>query len=324
MDDHAQGHAILLITDIDGTLIGDDDALARLNELWLTLMKPQGSKLVYNTGRSVESFVRLVRRSEGLVMLPDLYICNNGTTICSWPDGIDEPAVYDTSWSERLQGGGWEKARVKAAAIAAAVACGFAADIQVMPEPKGNASSRAMIDALGQWGIREGRSDKGLAGAFKYNLVLNTAGSPEQRDTDLKAFSKAFQSELTKANAGSIHVDTSWLYATPHSGPPSPEDWGMVDAMPAAGGKGNATTFVRKAMGFPEERTVVAGDSGNDIAMFEAGKERGVIVGNAEGTIREWYQQSSSSCTYFASTFSAGGIMEGLRHFGFAPVSAKL
>jgi hypothetical protein len=53
-------------------------------------------------------------------------------------------------------------------------------------------------------------------------------------------------------------------------------------------GKGAATTWVREHLGFPEERTMVAGDGANDLPMFfGAGRERGVIVGNAEEVIRE-------------------------------------
>lgn len=40
----------LLCTDLDDTLVGDKDALANFNAIWEEL-KPQGCKLVYNTGR---------------------------------------------------------------------------------------------------------------------------------------------------------------------------------------------------------------------------------------------------------------------------------
>lgn len=40
---------------------------------------------------------------------------------------------------------------------------------------------------------------------------------------------------------------------------------------------------MRTLLRFPEERTLVAGDGANDISLFfDAGRECGVIVGNAE------------------------------------------
>ncbi len=39
--------------------------------------------------------------------------------------------------------------------------------------------------------------------------------------------------------------------------------------------------FLRQSLDMAAERTVVYGDSGNDKALFNAGEERGIVVGNA-------------------------------------------
>ena len=49
--------------------------------------------------------------------------------------------------------------------------------------------------------------------------------------------------------------------------------------MPAAGGKGLALTYVRETLfGVLADECLVAGDSGNDVAMFQGDVERGIMV----------------------------------------------
>lgn len=38
--------------------------------------------------------------------------------------------------------------------------------------------------------------------------------------------------------------------------------------LPGRAGKGSATEYLRKKLGVPNEKTIVAGDSGNDISML--------------------------------------------------------
>lgn len=84
------------------------------------------------------------------------------------------------------------------------------------------------------------------------------------------------------------------------------------DAIPAAAGKDKATLHVAERLGIPRERLVVAGDSGNDLAMFDAA-EMAIAVGNAR---RELVARADPARTYFAKASHAGGILEGLRHWG--------
>ncbi|MEO0409692.1 MAG: sucrose-phosphate phosphatase [Cyanobacteria bacterium P01_A01_bin.135] len=90
-----------------------------------------------------------------------------------------------------------------------------------------------------------------------------------------------------------------------------------LDILPKRGNKGAAVAFLQQRLDMPPERTVVCGDSGNDLSMFEAANAKGIIVGNARDELREWHQREASADIYLAQAHCAGGILEGLKHFGF-------
>ena len=89
-----------------------------------------------------------------------------------------------------------------------------------------------------------------------------------------------------------------------------------LDLLPKNGDKGLAVQFLRQKWDITPERTIVCGDSGNDISMFK-GEEKGLIVGNAKPELRQWYKNNGSDNNYLADSECAGGILEGLKHFGF-------
>lgn len=59
-----------------------------------------------------------------------------------------------------------------------------------------------------------------------------------------------------------------------------------VDILPQTSNKGNALTYLQKRLQIPPDATLVCGDSGNDISMFEQ-DARGVIVANALSELLE-------------------------------------
>ncbi|MGL5065080.1 MAG: HAD family hydrolase, partial [Microcoleus sp.] len=77
---------------------------------------------------------------------------------------------------------------------------------------------------------------------------------------------------------------------------------------------GNALTYLQKRLQIRSEATLVCGDSGNDISMFEQ-DARGVIVGNALSELLDWYRRYGNPNHYLARSKCAGGIMEGMKHF---------
>ena len=89
-----------------------------------------------------------------------------------------------------------------------------------------------------------------------------------------------------------------------------------LDIVPHSSDKGQAMQFLRHKWKFAAEQTVVCGDSGNDIALFAVGNERGIIVGNARKELLQWHDEYPADHRYLASCFCAGGIIEGLKYFG--------
>lgn len=90
-----------------------------------------------------------------------------------------------------------------------------------------------------------------------------------------------------------------------------------LDIVPRTSDKGQAMQFLRQKWNFAAEQTVVCGDSGNDIALFAVGNERGIIVGNARPELLQWHEEYPANYRYLAQAVCAGGILEGLKHFGF-------
>ncbi|MEL6928454.1 MAG: HAD-IIB family hydrolase, partial [Cyanobacteria bacterium J06600_6] len=89
-----------------------------------------------------------------------------------------------------------------------------------------------------------------------------------------------------------------------------------LDILPKNGDKGLAVQFLRRKWQIDPSRTIVCGDSGNDISMFQ-GEEKGLIVANAKHELLQWYKANSSESNYLAQSNCAGGILEGLKHFSF-------
>ena len=90
-----------------------------------------------------------------------------------------------------------------------------------------------------------------------------------------------------------------------------------LDILPHNSDKGWAMQFLRQRWGIDATRTVVCGDSGNDISLFSVGEERGIIVGNAQPELGLWYDLNPADYRYRAQAACAGGILEGLKYFRF-------
>lgn len=87
-----------------------------------------------------------------------------------------------------------------------------------------------------------------------------------------------------------------------------------VDILPLQGDKGLAVTYLRKKLQIPPEATLVCGDSGNDISLFQQ-STLGVIVRNAQPELLTWYRQQGQPYHYWAQSPYAWGILEALFHF---------
>jgi hydroxymethylpyrimidine pyrophosphatase-like HAD family hydrolase len=85
-----------------------------------------------------------------------------------------------------------------------------------------------------------------------------------------------------------------------------------IDVLPTTLGKGKAVEFLRQELGLELDQVVVAGDTGNDRAMFETDFP-GILPANALNELK------AAACQprHFQSSLPAGrGVLDGLCHFG--------
>ncbi|WP_246140384.1 sucrose-phosphate phosphatase [Euhalothece natronophila] len=88
-----------------------------------------------------------------------------------------------------------------------------------------------------------------------------------------------------------------------------------LDIIPKEADKGLAVQFLQKKWQMSDKNTIVCGDSGNDIALFDTGHPQGILVGNAQSELKQWYQNNATEYRYLAHQEYAAGIIEGLEYF---------
>ncbi|MBW2495610.1 MAG: HAD-IIB family hydrolase [Deltaproteobacteria bacterium] len=86
-----------------------------------------------------------------------------------------------------------------------------------------------------------------------------------------------------------------------------------LDLLPIRSSKGMALRYLALKWGFPPERILVAGDSGNDEEML-TGNVLGVVVGNHEPELAKLRDEPR---IYFARAEYAWGILEGIDYYDF-------
>ncbi|PSF39255.1 sucrose-phosphate phosphatase [Aphanothece hegewaldii CCALA 016] len=87
-----------------------------------------------------------------------------------------------------------------------------------------------------------------------------------------------------------------------------------IDILPQAADKGLAAMYLREKLQIPLTQTLVCGDSGNDLSLYQHGT-LGVIVNNAQNELAQWYNQSGTKNHYFAKSSYAWGILEAIDYF---------
>lgn len=85
-----------------------------------------------------------------------------------------------------------------------------------------------------------------------------------------------------------------------------------LDVLPKVANKGNALHWLLHELDIEAESVIVAGDSGNDSAMFLLPGIKGIIVENAQP---ELFARTLTLPTYQAQNTNADGVLEGLMHF---------
>ncbi|HZG30068.1 MAG TPA: HAD-IIB family hydrolase [Ensifer sp.] len=84
-----------------------------------------------------------------------------------------------------------------------------------------------------------------------------------------------------------------------------------LDLLAPGAGKDEALLFLARHFSIGAGRVIAAGDSGNDLAMFQAA-DHAIAVGNAR---QELVQAAPRYKTYFARGAHAAGVLEGLQAF---------
>ncbi len=236
----------ILITDIDNTLLGDNEDLQNL----IRIMGEMEERLVFGvaTGRSLEGALHAL--AEANVPVPDLMITSVGSEIYYGPK-----ILKDHSWSRHIA------YRWNPEAIA-----------QLMEEVPG-------VELQTPENQRE----------FKLSYNFMPGMFPGVR----------YVSKLLRrkdVHAKIIHSHGKYL-----------------DFLPVRASKGLAIRYLCVRWGVDLQRILVAGDSGNDREML-CGSTLGVVVGNYSPELKNL---PATSNIYFATEKYAGGIIEGLQHFGF-------
>ncbi|WP_310821289.1 HAD-IIB family hydrolase [Stratiformator vulcanicus] len=92
-----------------------------------------------------------------------------------------------------------------------------------------------------------------------------------------------------------------------------------LDILPASSGKGKAIAFLLQHLGRSHENVVVAGDTGNDSAMFHH-FDRGIVVANAQPELIALAEAADAKSVYQAGLPYAAGVEQGLEFFGVLPI----
>lgn len=87
-----------------------------------------------------------------------------------------------------------------------------------------------------------------------------------------------------------------------------------LDVLPKGISKGSTLLALARQEGLPLENILVAGDTLNDLSLFET-RLKGVVVGSAEEELVR--KVSAWPQTFVAQRPGCGGILDGLRHHGF-------
>lgn len=233
----------LLVSDLDGTLIGDEPALRRFSA-WFEARRDR-MLLAYASGRfysSVEATVREWRLPE-----PDVVIGGVGSEICRYPSST---RIWPAEQEELDH---WDAGQVMKL-------LSDVPDLRLQPDE--------------------------FQSAYKVSYYLEGARPRDVEEID-----------RTLRNA-SIQADI--IYSSNRD----------LDVLPGGVNKGSAVDRLVQWTGLERRDVIVAGDTGNDLSMFEHGF-RGIVVANAEPVLRSL----SGDTVYHARGRFAAGVLEGVRHW---------
>lgn len=239
-----------LVTDLDNTLIGDNNSTLELNDYLL----PNRDRfyLIYATGRSFDSVAHLMGYFQLLthqsLLTPDYLISSVGTMIY-------DRSYPDQQWNHHISKD-WNRSEIEL------ITNGMA---HLKPQSQQN--------------------------PWKLSFDL-THDQPQEFIDQLK---QLLASKKLLCNI--IFSNNKYL-----------------DIIPHLANKGMAICWIHNQLDISNLPTLVCGDSGNDIGMYEH-NFWGVVVGNAQSELAQWHKNHPSDRILQAKSNYASAILEGLKHF---------
>ena len=239
-------------TDLDGTLLGEEEAIKLFRKTWAGLEENEKPLLCYNTGRMLDDVLSLIDRN--VLPAPSYIVSGVGTNVYDYQN-----KKVLKEFSEMLDEG-WDKEKVEA------LVRGFASDIKKQADHYQN--------------------------EYKSSWYFPDA-SVLQID-DLKGLLEQASLDVHVVYSSGLHLDV----------------------LPRWANKGNALRWLLKHLGLKTEQALVAGDSGNDSAMFALEGVKGIVVGNAQPELVE-LTQDSKGAFYYAPPHEicAYAVLSGLHTF---------
>ncbi len=237
----------MIITDIDHTLLGDNEGLEEFKQLLQTIDKNIGFAVA--TGRTVESAFNVLK--ENNVPYPDLIISSVGSEI--YYDYKGE-LIYSKGWDAHISNQ-WHRKKI----------CNLLSQLDFLEYQEEQTQRK-----------------------FKISYYMR----PVQEH--LEKVKEILIKNRLKANVIFSHGQ-------------------FLDILPYRASKGKAIRYLCYRWNVPYENILVAGDSGNDEEMLK-GELLGVVVSNFS---EELNKLKGSKRVYFAERPCAGGIMDGIKYYGF-------
>jgi hydroxymethylpyrimidine pyrophosphatase-like HAD family hydrolase len=292
----------MLVTDLDGTLVGDgpeaDAATAAFRDYWDGRGRLAGGVLVFNTGRSIGSVMSLLKEKAALMPIPDVIVTAVGTKIFRRRIRTDPRAPQTPLLRPR--------------------GAPLSAEASGTPMPPAWDESSWEMDADWCTLLDEGWRLEAAQGAAQA-VIEAMAGSTHWLDrgtehphrVSLAVRAEALEGACSRLRQGLADASCRAKIIVSGNG-----EWRYVDAVAPLAGKYAATEAVARTAGVPLARTLAAGDSGNDLDML-GGRCYAVVVGNAQPDLAAWaLAQRQDGRIVNASAYTAAGVLEGLARVG--------
>lgn len=234
------------ITDIDNTLIGEDNS--KLGEL-VQFLKENRNEIGFGiaTGRTIDSALEILKEYD--LPVPDIMITSVGSEIY-----YGEDRHVDKGWKAHLSHH-WNREKI-----------------------------RNLLNDVDYLEYQE--ADTQRTHKVSYNM------DPEK--DRLTAIHNLLQENRCRYTLIYSHEQ-------------------FLDILPQRASKGKAIRYISYKWNIPLANIMVAGDSGNDAEMLR-GDTVGIVVGNYSRELEPFRRNRK---IYFAEAHSAGGILEGMAHYGW-------